>query len=130
MTFRLHLKKVSMQGYTRMKFDLEKLKDPEVAEAFQATIEGKFAALAVIDADSDIDMDTLINTFNTAVTETACEIPGKHRPMKKSWVTAEVLDLCVKRRELKKRRNETESAKQCKAVNQEIKESMKRAKEN
>ena len=28
MTFRLHLKKVNKQGHTRIKFDLEKLKDP------------------------------------------------------------------------------------------------------
>ena len=43
MTFKLHLKKVSKQGHTRVKFDLEKLKDPEVAEMFKAMIGGKFA---------------------------------------------------------------------------------------
>ncbi|XP_033110790.1 craniofacial development protein 2-like [Anneissia japonica] len=36
MTFRLHLKKASKPGQVRIKFDLDKLKDPEVAKAFQA----------------------------------------------------------------------------------------------
>ena len=70
MTFRLHLKKVSKQGYTRIRFDLEKLKDPEVAETFKAMIGGKFAPLTLLDAD-DVNTDDLINKFNVAVTETA-----------------------------------------------------------
>ena len=41
-------------------------------------------------------------TFNTAVIETASEILGKHRQKKKLSVTAEILDLCDKRRELRR----------------------------
>ena len=37
-----------------------------------------------------------------AVTETAIEILGTHRQKKKPWKTAEILDLCDKRRELRK----------------------------
>ena len=70
MTFRLHLKKIRKQGHTRIKFDLEKLKDPQIAEAFQAMIGGKFAPLTVVDANGS-GMDVLIDTFNTTVTETA-----------------------------------------------------------
>ena len=44
------------------------------------------------------DMDSMISTFNTAVTETASEIPGKHHQKKKAWVTVEILDLSNKRR--------------------------------
>jgi len=113
-----------------MKFDLEKLKDPKIAKGFQATIGGKLAPLTVIDADCDTDMDTLIDTFNTAVTETASEIHGKHRTGKRPWVTADILDLCDKRRELKKKKKEPEGAKQYRAVSQKIKRGMKRAKEN
>ena len=52
------------------------------------------------------DMDSMISTFNTAVTETASEILGKHRQKKKNWITAEILDLCDKRREMRKKRFE------------------------
>ena len=48
MTFKLHLKKVRKQGHTKIKFDLEKLKDPEIAETFKAMIEGKFAPLTFL----------------------------------------------------------------------------------
>ncbi|XP_052271442.1 uncharacterized protein LOC127872153 [Dreissena polymorpha] len=43
---------------------------------------------------------------------------------------SDVLNLCDKRRDLKKKKNDTEGANQYKAVNQEIKKSMKKAKEN
>ena len=36
MNFQLHLKKVEKEGQTRVKFDLEKLKDPDIAAAFKA----------------------------------------------------------------------------------------------
>ena len=102
MTFKLHLKKVSKQGHSRIRFDLEKLKDPEVAETFKAMIGGKFAPLTLLDAD-DVNMDDLINKFNVAVIETANETLGKYRHHKQPWVTSNILHLCNKRRELKKR---------------------------
>ena len=78
----------------------------------------------------DTDMDTMITTFNTAVTETACEILGKHRHKKNPWVTAEILDLCNKRRELKKKRFEPEGSEKHKEVNNNIKRCMEKEKEN
>ena len=129
MNFRIHFKKVFKKGPTRIRFDLDKLKDPQIAESFQAMIGGKFAPLITLDADQT-DMNSLINTFNTAVTDTANEILGKHRPVKKPWVTSDVLDACDKRRELKKKYDTDDGEKQYKAANQEVKKSMKKAKEN
>ena len=98
MTFHPGLKRISRQKHTRLKSDLEKLKDPNVLETFQAMIGGKFAPLTIIN-NENTDMDSMITTFNTAVTETASEILDKHHQKKKPWVTAEILDLCDKRRE-------------------------------
>ena len=81
MTFRLQLKKIGKQKHTRLKFDLKKLKDPNVLETFQAMIGGRFAPLTIM-SNEDTDLDSVITTFNTAVTETASEILGKHRPKK------------------------------------------------
>ena len=67
MTFKHHLKRVSKQGQTRIKFDLEKLKDPEIDGMFRAMIGGKFAPLTLLDAD-DSNTDDLANKFNVAVT--------------------------------------------------------------
>ena len=36
-------------------------------------------------------MDTMITTYNTAVTDAASEILGKERRRKKPWVTKDVL---------------------------------------
>ena len=59
----------------------------------------KFAPLTTMN-NAGTDMDSVIATFNTAVTETASEIFPKHRQKKKPWVTGDILDLCDKRGEL------------------------------
>ena len=89
----------------------------------------KFAPLTIMN-NEDTDLDSVINTFNTAVTETASEILGKHRQKKNPWVTAEILDLCDKRRELRKKRFEPDGSEKYKEVNNNIKRCMKKAKEN
>ena len=58
----------------------------------------KFASVTIMNNEG-ADMDSMITTFNTAVTETASEILGKHCQKEKPWVTADILDLCDKRRE-------------------------------
>ena len=89
------------QGYTRIKFILEKLKDPGVAQVFKAKIGRKFSPLMLLDTDNT-GTDTLIDTFNTAVIETASEVLGKKRITKKLWVTPDLLKLRDKRRDLTK----------------------------
>ena len=78
MTFRLRLKKVSKPKHTRLKFNLEKLKDPNVLETFLTMIGRRFAPLTIM-SNEDTDIDSMITTFNTAVTETASEILGKRQ---------------------------------------------------
>ena len=90
---------------------------------------GKFAPLTIIN-NEHADMHSMITTFNTAVTETASEILGKHHQMKKPWVTAEILDLWDKRRELRKKRFKPEGSEKYKEVNNNIKRCVKKAKEN
>ena len=119
MTFRVHLQRVKYQGSRRIKFSLEKLKDPNIAEIFRATIRGKFAPLLALE-NQDTEIDALINTFNTAMTETANNILGKHRPAKKPWVTDNILKLCDKQRELKQKKNTTEAAKLYWEANQQL----------
>ena len=92
MTFHVCLKRTSKPKHTRLKFDLEKLKYPNVLETFQAMIGGKFAPPTIMN-NKDKDLDSMITTFSTAVTKTASELLGKHRLKKEPWVTAEILDL-------------------------------------
>ena len=76
MTFRFRLKKISKPKHTRLKFDLEKLKN-NVLETFQAMIGGRFAHLTIMN-NEDTDLDSMITTYKTAVIETVSEILGKH----------------------------------------------------
>ena len=75
----------------------------------EATIDGKFAPLTGL-RDEDMGVDTMITTYNTAVTDAVSEILGKERRRKKPWVTKDVLDFCDERRDLMKKRYETEGA--------------------
>ena len=76
MTFRVRLMKARKPNQPRLRFNLEKLGDPNVACTFQATIGGKFAPLIEL-RDEDMDINTMITTYNTAVTAAASEILGK-----------------------------------------------------
>ena len=49
-----------------------------MACTFQVTIGGKFAPLNGL-SEEDMGMDTMITTYNTAVTDAASEILGKER---------------------------------------------------
>ena len=100
MTYHLRLERISKPKHTWLKFELEKMRDSNVLETFQATIGGTFAPLTIMN-NEDSDVNSTITTLNTAVTETANEIFGKHCKKKKPWITAEILDLCYKWREWK-----------------------------
>ena len=79
-------------------------------------IGGKFAPLTIID-NEDTDLDSMITTCNTAMTETASVVLGKHNQKKNPWVIAEILDLCNKRTELRQKRFEPEGSEKYKEVN-------------
>ena len=111
MTFRVRLKKARKPNQPRPRFDLEKLRDPDVTCTFQTTIGGKFAPFIGL-RDEDMDIDSMITTYNTAVTDAASEILGNERRREKASVTEGVLDLCDERRDLKKKRYEVEGAKE------------------
>ena len=105
MTFRVRLKKARKPNQPKLRFNLEKLRDPDVACTFQAVIGGKFGTLIGL-RDEDMDIN-VIATYNTAVTDGASEILGKEGRRQKPWVTLDVLDLCNERRDLKKKRYKT-----------------------
>ena len=106
MTFNLRLKGISKPNHTRLKFDLEKMKDPNVLETFQAMIGEKFAPLNIM-YNEDADMDSMTTTFNTAVTETASEILGKHRQKKRLRTTNTFVKDLIKKKLMAKVRRRT-----------------------
>ena len=129
MTSRVRLKKARKPNQPRLRFDFEKLMDPDVAWTFQATIGGKFTPVIGL-SDEDMDFHTIITTYNTAVTDAASEILGKERRRKKPWVIEDVLDLCDERRDLKKKWYEAEGAKEYREANRRIQKAVKKAKED
>ena len=98
MTFRVRLKEARKPNQPRLRFDLEKPRDPDVACTFQATIGGKFAPLIGLSV-KDMDIDTMITTYNTAVTDAASEILGKER-RRKSHVSPKMFSTSVMRGEI------------------------------
>ena len=81
-TFRARLKK-GKPNQPKLRFDLEKLRKFGVACIFQATIVGKFAPHIGL-SDENMEVDTVITTYDTAVTDAASEILGKERVERKA----------------------------------------------
>ena len=63
-------------------------------ETFQAMTGGKFAPLIIM-SNEDTDIDSMITTFNRAVTETASEILGKHRQKEKNPGSLQKIVICA-----------------------------------
>ncbi|GFR58347.1 craniofacial development protein 2-like [Elysia marginata] len=129
MTFTLRLKKNKKRGNIRIKFDVDKLKDPNILTTFQANIGGRFAPLLVLNNNQDLTPDDLVETFNETLSEEASKVLGKPRVKKKKWMTDEILALCDQRRSLKKRKKDPEGRKQCRETNLKVKRSIKEATE-
>ena len=53
----------------------------------------------------DGDIDIIITTYNTAVTDTVNEILGKERRRKMPWVTRDILDLYDDEEAVRRRRS-------------------------
>ena len=68
----------------------------------------------------------MITTYKPTVTDAASVISGLESRRKKSWVTKGVLDLCDKRRDLKKKRYEAEGAKEYREANRRIQKAVKK----
>ena len=125
-TIKLRLKCQRAQKSHRIRFDLEKLKDPEVEEIFQAQIGGKFAALASLDND----IDTLAGNIKEVLITTADEVLGRRKRKIKPWVTDDILNLCDERRKLRQEKySSQEAAAQYRLMNRTVRSKMRNAKE-
>ena len=127
MNFKVRLKKTKKSKSTRLKFNLDRLKDPNILESFKATIGGKFAPLLALEDNS---VGTLTTQFNEVLAEAANETLGKIRRKSQAWVTDEILEMCDKRRDLKKSKNTPTGAVDYRKVNKSIRKRMKQAKED
>ena len=92
LNFHLRLKMNQRPKHTRVKFDLGKLNNTTTARAYQETLAGKLATIQ--NRVDDMDIDTMTNDLNTAITDTAQEILGKERRIKQPWMTRELLEKC------------------------------------
>ncbi|KAK3867667.1 hypothetical protein Pcinc_026891, partial [Petrolisthes cinctipes] len=121
----LQNRKVNKPKNTRLRFNLEKLKDPRISEVFQATVGSKFAPLLQLDED----LEAITNNFNSVMTETADEVLGKSQRKSKPWVTDFILELCDKRRNQKKKKNTPDGRAEYRKTNKDIRREMKYAKQ-
>ena len=129
MSFKLRLRRMAKPQHTRLKFDLEKLNDPCVAEQFRAKIGGTFGTLLLCDESANLEDN--VKTFEDATIEAATEILGKKTTKKKAWITTDILKLCDKRRELKEKKSKNPDVrKEYSKLNKQVKKEMTKAKES
>ncbi|XP_068250954.1 uncharacterized protein [Palaemon carinicauda] len=113
--FKLRLKTIKKPKNTRMKFNLDRLRDPNIAESFKATVVGKFAPLLTLEED---------HSSIKVMIESANETLGNVRRKTQRWVTDEI------RRELKKNKITPTGATEYREINRKIRKSMNQAKED
>ena len=120
----MRLKKIKKGKSLRIKSDLGKLKDPNIAAEFQATIGGKFAPLLT----AQLDIDRLNSQLNVQFVDTAEEVLGSHRGRQQTWMSNEVLEICDG--EMKKKRFSSKADQDShRQINRKVKKATKMAKE-
>ena len=127
MTMKIKLCKTPRQksNSVRIKFNLDKLNDPEIREEFKAKIGGSFAPLLLL-----TDVQEMTDSFTEQMQEIALETLGKQRTVKHPWVSNEALALCDERRELKgKRHNGPQEAQEYRQKNCAVRKEMRKSKE-
>ena len=67
----------------KLRFNIEKLTDPQAADLFEATIACRFAALNLLEEN----IDSLTENIHGELINTASEVFGKARRKKKPWMT-------------------------------------------
>ena len=100
MTFRVRLKGSKKAKNTRLKFNLDKLEDPNIFILFEARIGGTFCSLLLLEGD----VEAITNNFNEVMTEVATDILGFSRAKTQPWATEDILNMCDTRRLLKPQR--------------------------
>ncbi|XP_074662637.1 uncharacterized protein LOC141915124 [Tubulanus polymorphus] len=125
-TMNLRLKRLPRKTNSRVKYYLDKLKNPETRDVYQVTIGGKFAPLLELDESAN----ELCCKAKEAITTTADEIIGKKKKLKSQWMTPEILGKCDHRRLLKARRFiSADDNEAYRAINKKIRKDIKVAKE-
>ena len=121
------MKKIRRQPPARIKYNVNRLNDVDVQESFKVKIGGKFAPLMEL---TDLSIQDLTDQFTEGMNEVALEVLGKEKKMKQPWITAELMEKCDVRRQLKAARfKDDESNRKYRDANSKLKHEIKKAKE-
>ena len=110
---------------TRLKFNLDKLKDPNISSLFEARIGGTFGPLLLLEGDAE----AIANNFNEVMTEVATDTLDFSCPKTQAWATDDILNMCDTRRLLKPQRKTPRGKIEYRKVNKHIKKGMKEARQ-
>ena len=129
MTMKLKLKKHLWDHDPRLKFNLEKPKDTQLADLFEATTEGKFSAHDLLQEN----IHNLTGIIHGALNNTDWEVGAKPGRRRNHRCPFDLLEPCDKSKSLKKMRldnrqpknqkkevNENWIADRCKEIDSEI----------
>ena len=124
MTFRVKLKVKKKDVNTRIRFNLDLLKDPNVRDKYQSDLAGKFAPLLLLENPQEI-----CDKFTNVIETTALSVLGKRRKTKRPWITSEIMQSCDERRMLKgKRFQNQKQLEKYREANRTVKKEIQKAK--
>ena len=111
-TLKVKLRKNGPEKPRQQQFDVEKLRDPKIKNAFILKLKNKFQVLA--DAENytqteSVGIDTAWKQIRSAYTQTSEACLGRGQNRRKEWITTDTWKAIENRRALKKRVLETKS---------------------
>ena len=125
MNLKIKLRRIRKQKSQRIKYNLDKLQDPEIRSEFSAKVGGKFAPLLLLD-----DVEEMTTAFTEATNETTAEVLRKKRNTRKPWIDDRLAQRCEERQKMKASRYLSEESRvKYREANNRVKAEIRRAKE-
>lgn len=112
-----------------IRLNTEKLESDSVKKTLQRKIQERFS---LISENTSLNQEERWNTGKEALMQTAEEILGKKRPTRQPWMTDQVLNACDKRRDAKRKKNNSptdENKEEYRVACRKVKRECQRAKE-
>eukprot|EP00794_Sanderia_malayensis_P014457 gene14457-biopygen11562 len=125
MSIKLKILKCKKTATLLLRYDVKKLKDPEVAQKFKARIGGRFAPLLLIN-----NVQEQAKELSEKMNEVALEFLRRRRSKKIPWITTDMIDSCEARSALKGRRFDSPADLDAyREANKKVKKEVKKARE-
>ena len=122
---RLKMAKVKERESGRVRFEVSKLKDLEVRNAFKLALHNRFEGLQELMEEEQLSADDKWRLIEQAYVETCEQVLGRAKANRKEWISKETWEV-IEQRKARTRKQKRDANKRYQELNKEVKRRCKK----